>query len=173
MDGEHQLADEIHVPGIRLDPGATKGAREESRDPVHGDPAGEFARFFTAHAIADREDEIHAREFGAAWLHLMRTHAPAMYPDADRPSLFHIVGEERSNLDVARIIADLIGKPLKYELVNFHASRPGHDLRYALDGTKLAEDGWRPARKLEETLADIVAWYLDHPAWLEPKQATA
>jgi dTDP-glucose 4,6-dehydratase len=116
---------------------------------------------------------IDAREFGAAWLHLMHTHAPAMYPDADRPSMFHIVGEERSNLEVAHIIADLIGKPLKYELVNFHASRPGHDLRYALDGTKLAEDGWRPARKLEETLADIVAWYLDHPAWLEPKQDTA
>lgn len=109
---------------------------------------------------------IDAREFGSAWLHLMRTVTPQMHPDHDRPSMFHVVGEERSNLDIAQTIARILDRPLKYELTSFHESRPGHDLRYALDGSKLAEAGWRPGRPLEETLADIVAWYLAHPAWL-------
>ncbi|MFE6634676.1 dTDP-glucose 4,6-dehydratase [Streptomyces tendae] len=109
---------------------------------------------------------IDAREFGAAWLHLMRTVTPEMYPDADRPSMFHVVGEERSNLEIAQTIAAVLDRPLHYELTSFHSSRPGHDLRYALDGAKLADAGWRPGRPLEETLADIVAWYLAHPAWL-------
>lgn len=109
---------------------------------------------------------IDAREFGAAWLHLLRTVTPDMYPDHDRPSMFHVVGEERSNLEVAQTIADILGRPLKYELLSFHASRPGHDLRYALDGSKLAAAGWTPGRPLEETLADIVKWYADNPQWL-------
>lgn len=109
---------------------------------------------------------IDAREFGAAWLHLLRTVEPQMYPEHDRPSMYHVVGEERSNLDVAQTIADILGKPLHYELTSFHASRPGHDLRYALDGTKLADAGWTPGRPLEETLTDIVKWYADNPQWL-------
>lgn len=111
---------------------------------------------------------IDAREFGSAWLHLMRTTSPQTYPEHDRPSLWHVVGEERSNLAIAQTIADIIGKPLHYDLVSFHAARPGHDLRYALDGTKLADAGWKPGRPLEETLRDIVTWYLDRPAWLQP-----
>ncbi|MDJ1137909.1 dTDP-glucose 4,6-dehydratase [Streptomyces iconiensis] len=109
---------------------------------------------------------IDAREFGAAWLHLLTTVTPAMYPDTDRPSMFHVVGEERSNLEIAQTIAGLLGRPLKYELESFHSSRPGHDLRYALDGEKLTDHGWKPARPLEETLADIVDWYTARPAWL-------
>ena len=50
---------------------------------------------------------------------------------------FNIVGsEELNNLDLATIIAEAQGKEFKYEMVDFHSSRPGHDLRYALDGDK-------------------------------------
>lgn len=125
--------------------------------PIHSSPDGE----------PGSRHWIDAREFGAAWLHLMRTTMPEMYPAHDRPSMWHIVGEERSNLDVAQTIARILGKPLHYELVSFHASRPGHDLRYALDGSKLAAAGWQPSRPLDDTLADIVTWYLEHPAWLD------
>ena len=56
---------------------------------------------------------------------------------------YNIVGEkEISNLEMAQFIAKTIGKPLKYEMVNWHESRPGHDLRYALDGAKLKEMGF-------------------------------
>lgn len=110
---------------------------------------------------------IDAREFGAAWLHIMRTITPQTYPQDDRPSMFHVVGEERSNLEIAQAIAAILGRPLHHELVSFHSSRPGHDLRYALDGTRLADAGWKPGRPLEETLVDIVRWYQDNPRWLD------
>ncbi|MFW6047550.1 MAG: hypothetical protein ACOCP4_07200 [Candidatus Woesearchaeota archaeon] len=54
---------------------------------------------------------------------------------------YNIVGEEISNLEIAQIIADILNKKLKYEMVDFHSSRPGHDLRYAMDGSKLKNMG--------------------------------
>ncbi|MCB0390436.1 MAG: GDP-mannose 4,6-dehydratase, partial [Bdellovibrionales bacterium] len=66
---------------------------------------------------------------------------------------FNIVGErEVDNLTLAKMIAEVIGKPLNYDMVDFHSSRPGHDLRYSLDGTKLAELGWKPPVNFEESL---------------------
>jgi len=44
-------------------------------------------------------------------------------------------------LELAKMIASIIGKELKYEMVDFHSSRPGHDLRYSLDGTKMKQMG--------------------------------
>lgn len=73
---------------------------------------------------------------------------------------YNIVGErEVSNLQVAQMVADLLGKPLKFKMVDFHSSRPGHDLRYGLDGTKLARLGWRPNDSFEDGLKETVAWY--------------
>jgi dTDP-glucose 4,6-dehydratase len=58
---------------------------------------------------------------------------------------YNIVGErEVSNLQVAQTVAELLGKELNYKMVDFHSSRPGHDLRYALDGNKLKAMGWTP-----------------------------
>ena len=80
---------------------------------------------------------------------------------------YNIVGEvEVDNLQLAQMIAEIVGKPLNYELVDFHSSRPGHDLRYALDGSKLAEMGWQPEANFEQSLQRTVEWYLDNPAWL-------
>lgn len=91
-----------------------------------------------------------------------------MYADgADRPDKFHIVGErEVDNLQFAQMIADKMGLPLKYELVDFHSSRPGHDLRYALDGSKLADMGWKAPKSLDDSVAELVRWTLDHKEWL-------
>jgi dTDP-glucose 4,6-dehydratase len=87
--------------------------------------------------------------------------------DSDRPPRFHIVGErEVDNLEMARMIADAAGRDLEYELVDFHSSRPGHDLRYALDGTRMASIGWTPPVPLEDSLRRTVQWTLDHPEWL-------
>jgi dTDP-glucose 4,6-dehydratase len=83
------------------------------------------------------------------------------------PPRFHIVGEkEVTNLELANMIADAAGKPLKYELVDFHSSRPGHDLRYALDGTKIKELGWKAPIGFDETVTSIVEWTLENPEWL-------
>lgn len=80
---------------------------------------------------------------------------------------YNIVGErEIDNLSLARLISGYVGKPLQYELVDFHSSRPGHDLRYALDGEKLAKMGWKPPDTIEQTLKKTVEWYLRNPDWL-------
>jgi dTDP-glucose 4,6-dehydratase len=68
---------------------------------------------------------------------------------------------------MAQMIAEATGKPLNYEIIDFHSSRPGHDLRYALDGTKIADAGWKAPISLEESINRTVRWTLDHPEWLE------
>jgi len=80
---------------------------------------------------------------------------------------YNIVGEkEVSNLELARLIAKTIGKPLIYEMVDFHSSRPGHDLRYALSGEKMAELGWQLPKTFEDSLAKTINWYLKNKNWL-------
>jgi len=81
---------------------------------------------------------------------------------------YNIAGEkEISNLDLAKVIAKTIGKELKYEMMDFHSTRPGHDLRYGLNGSKLQELGWCPKFDFEKTLEKTVKWTLQNLEWLE------
>jgi dTDP-glucose 4,6-dehydratase len=80
---------------------------------------------------------------------------------------FNLVGpEEINNLELAQLIAAAQGKELNYEMVDFHSSRPGHDLRYALDGGLLESLGWVPKIKLSERVKEVVQWTLDNNRWL-------
>jgi dTDP-glucose 4,6-dehydratase len=86
---------------------------------------------------------------------------------AEKGEKYNIIGErELDNLQLAQMIADILGRPLVYELVDFHSARPGHDLRYALDGSKIAKMGWTPKRKVNESLKEVVEWTLQHPYWM-------
>lgn len=88
-------------------------------------------------------------------------------PGVDRPLKYHVVGErEVDNLTMARMVAEFAGKELNYELVDFHSSRPGHDLRYAMDGARMEALGWKPPVLLEDSLKRTVEWTLAHPEWL-------
>ena len=81
---------------------------------------------------------------------------------------FNIVGErEVSNLEMAQMIAKVLNKPLNYEMIDFHSSRPGHDLRYALDGELMKSLGWAYPMTFEESLARMVNWTIRHPEWLK------
>lgn len=81
----------------------------------------------------------------------------------DRPERFNIVGElEMDNLTMALKVAAAVGKPLNYELMNFHAARPGHDRRYALDGAKLAALGWQPPIDIDASIRRTVDWELSN-----------
>jgi dTDP-glucose 4,6-dehydratase len=62
-----------------------------------------------------------------------------------------------------------MGKPLKYELVDFHSARPGHDLRYALDGGKLRGVGWEVPMSFDDSLARTIRWMTkpEHYNWLD------
>ena len=81
---------------------------------------------------------------------------------------FNIVGsEEINNLELAQIIADSQGKKLKYEMVDFHSSRPGHDLRYSLSGEKMKKLGWTPSIKLTARINQVVDWSIKNDNWIE------
>ena len=123
---------------------------------VHAAPTGEIgSRFY-----------LHARNQADALLHAVTQPTPS-YGETQAPQKFHVVGDrEVDNLQMAQMVADIIGKPLNYELVDFHSSRPGHDLRYALDGSKISDTGWTAPLSLESSLERTVLWTLDHPEWL-------
>lgn len=127
------------------------------RVPIHASPLGEIgSRFY-----------LHARNQADALLFALHHPAP-LYTESPVPAKWHVVGErEVTNLEMAQMVADCLGKPLHYDLVDFHSSRPGHDLRYALDGSKIADAGWIAPLSLEESLSRTVEWTLDHPEWLQ------
>ncbi len=79
---------------------------------------------------------------------------------------------ERTNIEVVRAICALVdelapdGSGPRENLITFVADRPGHDLRYAIDASKIARElGWRPRETFESGLRKTVAWYLDNPEW--------
>jgi dTDP-glucose 4,6-dehydratase len=117
---------------------------------------------------------LHARNLADAWAWLVKEHTSALsWPvptyaaGASRPDRYNIVGErEVYNDELVHMIAGFLDREPKIERVNFHESRPGHDLRYALDGGKLARLGWRAPVSLEESLRKTVEWTLAHPEWL-------
>jgi dTDP-glucose 4,6-dehydratase len=81
---------------------------------------------------------------------------------------FHIVGEkEVDNKEMVKAIADIIGKPARYEMINFHGSRPGHDLRYCLGDSRTKVLNWTRPETFEQGLKQTVEWYLNHKEWLE------
>lgn len=120
---------------------------------------------------------LHARNLADAWLFLARWYAgtgnvPAYSRGATAPDRFHIVGaREVDNVQMVRAIGGKMGlepadvDPL-IEPVSFHASRPGHDLRYALDGSRLGARGWNAPVSFDEALQRTVDWYLKNPEWL-------
>lgn len=104
---------------------------------------------------------IHARNASDAVLHVL-----TKLKNVTRDK-FNIVGDEEvSNLELAKLIARKLRGKLIYEMVDFHSSRPGHDLRYSLDGSKLHRTGWTSPMGFEESLAKTVEWYVANPRWL-------
>lgn len=80
---------------------------------------------------------------------------------------YNITGEmEVDNLQLALFIAKVVGKPLNYELEDVDGKRPGHDLRYGLDGGKMAAMGWKLPVNFWQSLEKVVRWSLANPKWL-------
>lgn len=120
---------------------------------------------------------IHARNVADAHLFLF-TKQPWKNSVSEYVESYHVVGErEVDNLMLAQMIATFVQdlapahglkpKGLHYEMVDFHSSRPGHDLRYALDGGKMKALGWQPPKTFADSLQKTVGWSLSHPQWLE------
>jgi dTDP-glucose 4,6-dehydratase len=105
---------------------------------------------------------IHGRNIAAAVLFLIQ--------QGTIGEKYNIAGEkEVSNLEMAQMIAKSVGKELNYEMVDFHSDRPGHDLRYGLDGSKLFQMGFKLPINFEESVKKTVEWTLleENIKWLE------
>ncbi len=77
---------------------------------------------------------------------------------------------ERSNLDIAKIILRELGKP--ESLITFVSDRPGHDRRYAIDASKISHElGWAPQYKFETAIPETVQWYREHQGWVKHIEA--
>ena len=81
---------------------------------------------------------------------------------------FNLVGPvEWNNLELAENIAKSQNKKLYFNMVDFHSSRPGHDLRYSLDGNLMKKLGWQPKVSIEERINQVVNWTLSNERWLK------
>ena len=118
--------------------------------------------------IAGSRHYIHAKDVANALLFLLQYDISILKPDETgaKCQKFNIVGkDEINNLELAQFIAKVQNRELKYNMVDFHSLRPGHDLRYALDGTKMADMGWKPQSAFKR-LESVIKWTLDNDQWL-------
>lgn len=105
---------------------------------------------------------IHARNVASAYQFLLEK--------GQIGEIYHIAGErEVDNLEMAKTIAAILRKDINYEMVDFHSSRPGHDLRYALDDSKIKNLGWSVPVNFDESLKKTIEWCLkdENKRWLE------
>jgi dTDP-glucose 4,6-dehydratase len=107
---------------------------------------------------------LHARNHADALKFILENIEPASYAlGAIDPTRFNVAGErELDNLAMAHLIARILDKPLHFELVDFHGSRPGHDLRYSLDGSALRAAGWRQPMTMDESFERSVRWTVEN-----------
>ena len=115
------------------------------------------------------------------WL-FVDDHARAIdviFQDGKLGETYNIGGfNEWKNIDLIKIIIKTVDRLLGREegtsdkLINYVTDRAGHDLRYAIDSTKLKDElGWKPSLQFEEEIKKTVSWYLENTVWL--KQVTS
>lgn len=138
MNGEKVF---IHSDATKTIPG--------SRFYIHGSDVAD-AIYFLLHLNSEQLAKVHEPDYGGL-----------------KCPKFNVVGkEEIDNLRLARYIAECQDKELIYEMVDFHSSRPGHDLRYALSGEYMKELGWEPRYTLRERIKEVVSWSIANQEWI-------
>jgi|TARA_X000000950_G_scaffold15482_1_gene16767 dTDP-glucose 4,6-dehydratase len=118
--------------------------------------------------VAGSRHYIHAEDVAEALLFLYGYDLYSLKADITgaKCQKFNIVGkDEIDNLQLAQFIAETQNKELIYEMVDFHSQRPGHDLRYSLDGAKMAKMGWEP-KSAYKRLESTIKWTLKNDRWL-------
>jgi dTDP-glucose 4,6-dehydratase len=146
---------------------------------IHGTPSEIGTRHY-----------LHSRNLASGILFLLNNTAPSVFPAhhqmvveqhyndflanpipavAERPDRYNISAPDRiDNLQLAQMVAGIVGKPLDYELVDFHSTRPGHDPHYGLDPQKMTDLGWEMPIPFTDSLKHTVEWTLANPSWLLP-----
>ena len=95
------------------------------------------------------------------WLHVW-DHCSAIdmiiHNDATIGEVYNVGGNnEIANIEIVKMICNILGK--SYDMIEYVADRPGHDLRYAINSSKLQALGWKPQMDFKDGLLDAVEWY--------------
>lgn len=93
---------------------------------------------------------IHAREVCNALIFLTA--------HAKDGQAYNVIGQEKTVYAIASKLAEIIGLPVKLEWLDYHSTRPGHDLRYALDGSKLKSMGFTYTYSVDAALESTTHW---------------
>lgn len=133
---------------------------------IHGKPGNIGTRHY-----------LHARNLADGVLFLLKRQTPAPYHDyapsydvrsADVPDRYNIASPDKiDNLSLAQMIAEYMGKELKWRFADFRTSRPGHDAHYGLNPDKILSMGWKPPVDFRASLEKTITWSLNNPEWLE------
>jgi dTDP-glucose 4,6-dehydratase len=131
---------------------------------------------FTTNALDDESLPMYAStQNKREWLHVLdHCEAIDLVLREGRPGETYNVGSgvEATIEEIADRVLELTGKPASLKTVV--PDRPGHDRRYLLDASKIADElGWAPAHGFEDGLAETVAWYAANRGWWEPLKARA
>jgi len=108
------------------------------------------------------------------WLYV-EDHCAAIHllVDQGQPGEIYNIGAnaQLANIDLTTKLLDSFG--LDESWIEYVPDRPGHDLRYAVDSSKIRSLGWAPAHTLEERLADTIEWYRARDDWWRPLKGAA
>mgnify|MGYP003651261698 CR=1 FL=1 len=147
--------------------------QQSSKYPVIIQKAVMEGKTLTVHGTKDSIGTryyIHSRNHADALLYILQNLPPYLHHEGevDKPDRYNVVGDVQvSNLTLAQTIARLMDRELKYELVDFHANRPGHDRHYGLDGKKLKKLGWKSPLSFETSLKNTIDWQSAHNDWIK------
>ncbi len=129
--------------------------------------------FFTWRALHDEHlpvygDGMQVRD----WLHV-EDHCRALMlliEEGVPGEAYNIHGDnERPNMETIRLIIDELDKP--ESLIRHVEDRPGHDIRYAMDASKMRALGWEPRIEWERGIRETVRWFAEHLDWMEAAMA--
>ena len=128
-----------------------------------------FIPLMVAQAMAGERLPVYGKGTNVRdWIHVLDhcSALDAVLQNGHEGEVYNIGGGcEMRNIEVAKLILKALGKP--EDLIKFVTDRPGHDLRYAIDCSKLERElGWRPQVSFEKGLADTIQWYRDNQTWL-------
>ena len=134
-----------------------------------------FIPLAVSNIIEDKKVPLHGSgEHRRSWLHVddFCSAIDVIIHKAPNYSIFNVSGEEKTNLEILEIISKNLGRDLR----DFKAhtnDRPGADLRYAPDSSKLkSELGWLRQHRVEENLKDVVSWYQNNQDWWRKIKST-
>ncbi|MEX1061732.1 MAG: GDP-mannose 4,6-dehydratase, partial [Patescibacteria group bacterium] len=117
--------------------------------------------------VPSRRFYLHAENHASAVLHILRTIDNTPCTGHNLPNRFNVSSmDEYNNLEMAQIVAAIIGEDLIYRLEDAQIERKGHDGRYALAIEKLERTGWKAPYGFAESIQKYVTWTIDNKRWL-------